>query len=357
MTRARVGLLLLVLAACPSRPAAPPIPAAAPSAPTPWVRVRPAEGLSLLEVPARVLPSPDAVAEVVPPYRARVVRIHVRAGQRVARGAPILDVLAPELVRAAGAYVAAGTRLSAYSKHREQLLSLRSEGLVRLADLAEVETKVAEALADQQAALGTLRGADLGGADAARLLSGGGTLTLRAPIAGVVTALRAAIGETHENPDLPLAHIAGEGEVQIEARLSAALPPAAHVAFVTPAGETVPVRAIGSAPVVDARDGTRLSWYAPDLPAQSPRLPAGLLGRLRVTLPAGSGVVAVPARALLPGDGGAAGQGTVLLRRGAEIQKLPVEVLSTSGADALVRGPLREGDEVAAEASAALERP
>lgn len=362
------GLLLALLAlGCPPRPPAP-APALAQdqgtepgkqaiSAPTPWVPVRPAAGLPLLEAPARVLLSPEATAEVVPPFRGRVTRIHVRPGQRVDRGAPIIDVVMPELLRAAGAYLAAGTRLAAYGKRRAQLQSLRGEGLVRLSDLAEVETQTAEAQADQQAALGTLRGADLGGADAARLLQGGGTLTLRAPIPGIVTHVRATLGETHENTDLPLCTIAGEGGVQIEARLGRSLPADAQVSFVSATGLTVPLRPLSSAPVVDPRDGTTLAWFAPAEDRRTAGLPGGLQGRLRAVLSGGAQPgdggaavpVAIPARALLPDARGAA----VLRRRGGQAAQVAVEVLSTSGADALVRGDLLPGDEVAADAGLA----
>jgi multidrug efflux pump subunit AcrA (membrane-fusion protein) len=321
------------------------------------VPVRPAAGLPLLEAPARVLLSPEATAEVVPPFRGRITRIHVRPGQKVARGAPIIDVVMPELLRAAGAYLAAGTRLGAYGKRRAQLQSLRGEGLVRLSDLAEVETHIAEAQADQQAALGTLRAADLSGADAARLLQGGGTLTLRAPIPGVITHVRATLGETHENTDLPLATIAGEGGVQIEARLGRPLPAGAQVSFISATGTTVPLRSLSSAPVVDPRDGTTLAWFAPAEEARAAGLPGGTQGRLRAVLsdgapaPDGGGAapVAIPARALLPDPRGAA----VLRRRAGQVAQVAVEVLSTSGTDALVRGDLRPGDEVAADAGLA----
>ena len=339
---------LPLLAACTSPPVAPPPRAEASVPVTPWVTVRSAEGLPLLEVPARVLAAPSATAEVVPPFRARVIRIEVRVGQKVSRGAAIIEVIVPEVMRAASAYVAAGTRIAAYGKHKAQLDALRGEGLVRLVDLAEVETRLAEALADQQTALGTLRSADLSGGEAARLLQGAGTLTLRSPIDGVVTELRASIGETHDNTDLPLAHIAGEGDVQIEARLTHALPAAARADFVTADGRRLHLRLAGTAPVVDPRDGTMLAWFAPEPAAQ---LPQGLPGKVQLHLPSGvTDATAVPTRALL-----LLGSKTYVLRRSGGEHRVEVTVLATSGADAVVRGPLHTGDEVAADAALATE--
>lgn len=344
---AQLGLSVLpLLFACSPHPAAPPPPPAVAVPKSPWVTVRSVETLPLFEVPARVLAAPTATAEIVPPFRARVLRIHVRAGQSVGIGAPIIEVIVPEVMRAASAYVAAGTRAAAYGKHKAQLDALRGEGLVRLVDLAEAETRLAEALADQQAALGTLRSADLLGSDATRLLQGAGTLTLRSPIAGMVTELHVSIGETHENTDLPLAHIVGAGEVQIEARMSHAVPAAARADFVAPDGRRLPLRLVSTAPVVDPRDGTMLAWFAAEPAAE---LPQGLSGRVQVHLPKGVGdASAVPARSILLD-----GTKTYVVRRGAGGRRVEVTVLATSGADAVVRGPLRPGDEVAADAALA----
>ena len=382
--RGAAAALVLWLCGCPAGAPPGPVPAAPrdggrgedPQSPV-FVVVRPAAGVALPEAPARVLLAPESIADVVPPFRARVVRIHARPGQRLLRGAPVLDVVMPDVLRAAGAYVAASTRLSAYGKRKAQLDSLRGEGLVRLADLAEVEGRLAEAMADQQAALGLLRGADLTGADAARLLTGPGTLTLRSPIAGVVTEVRATLGETHENSDLPLAHIAGEGELRVEARLSGPLPPGARLEFASATGLRCALTLLGVAPVVDPRDGSTLAWLAPagragaalpplraEAPAADPpqgagcpeALPPGLSGRLRISLERADGVVVVPVRALW-----LRGQVTAVLRRaaagGSATRRVPVQVLATAGDLALVREsaaeqpPLRADDEVVQDAS------
>lgn len=353
--RWRAVLFAAVMSLGCNRPpaAAPPAPAAPepPARTAQLAKVRSAAGLPLLEAPARVLAAPDASADVVPPFRARVVRIHVRPGQPVERGAPIMDVVMPEVVRAAGAYVAAGTRLAAYGKQLEQLRALRKDGMVRLGDLAEAETRVAEAQADQQAALGTLRGADLSGADAARLLGGAGTVTLRSPLPGLVTAVRATLGETHENSDLSLAQIVGRGEVQIEAHLSRPLPEGAALRFTSPPRPPCPVTLGSVAPAADPRDGTTLAWFQPQGGCD---LPQGLQGKLQVQLDPRGGAVAVPARALLPANDAAPPR--VRRRRGGADALVEVSVLAVSGADALVRaadGALVVGDEVAEDPEAA----
>jgi biotin carboxyl carrier protein len=319
-------------------------PAAATSARTPWVRARAAEGVSLLEAPATVLPAPEGVAAVTPPFRARITRIAVRAGEKVARGQVIAEVVMPEVVQAAGAYAAATTRLEAYQRRKDQLDGLKKEGLVKLSDLLESETKLAEARADQQSALATLRAADLAAADARRILDGSGQVGLRSPISGMVHEVKASIGETREAAGEPIARVAADGETRVEARLAYAPPPNAKFELILPDGTRHPVDLLGRAPVVDPRDGTTAAWFAGR--NGGARLPAGLSARLAVKM--GEAAAAVPARAVaLDGK-----QAYVVRNVSGKPQRLPVQVLATSGADALVKG-IEPGAEVAADAALA----
>jgi cobalt-zinc-cadmium efflux system membrane fusion protein len=320
-------------------------PGASPSARTPWVRARTAQGVSILEAPALVLPAPESIAAVAPPFRARVTRVAVRAGEMVKKGQVVAEVVMPEVVQAAGAYAAASTRIEAYARRKQQLESLRAEGMVKLSDLLEAETKLAEARADQQAALATLRAAELNGGDAVKLLQGNGQVALRSPIAGVVSEVHASLGETREPSAEPLARIAAEGETRIEARLVHGPPDGARFELRLPDGTRMAVKLLGRAPVVDSRDGTTPAWLAPE---DARRLPAGLAGRLAVLVD--DAAVAVPARAVALEDG----KPHVIRNRNGVPEKVGVEVLATSGADALVRGGLAAGDEVAADASLAL---
>jgi multidrug efflux pump subunit AcrA (membrane-fusion protein) len=280
---------------------------------------------------------------------ARVVRVLVRAGQHVEKGAPIVQVIMPQLVTAAGAYVAAHTRLEAYQARRDQLAKLRAEGLAKAAEIAEVETRLAEAKADQQSALATLRAGGVDPGDANSLVEGGGTATLRSPVAGTVFELDATPGELRDPGGRPFARIAGEGAPRIQARIAHALPDTARFEFVTPAIGATPVRLLSRAPVVDPRDATQPAWFEPLVPT---KLPRGQTGRLRAILDEKSGAVAVPAAAV----GLLSARSFVTVRAGEGERRVDVEVLATSGADALVRSPrgeLNVGDEVAAEARAA----
>jgi cobalt-zinc-cadmium efflux system membrane fusion protein len=343
---ALAAIAALSLAACGRRASKEEEQPPTPSARTPWVQARSSEGVPLLEAPASVLPSPEGSAGVVPPYRARVVRVMVRPGDTVRKGQPLVEVVMPEVTTAAGAYTAASTRLEAYGKRKAQLESLKADGLVRLADVLEAETKLAEARADQQAAAATLRAAQIDVADAAAIVAGSAPVTLRSPISGMVTAVHVAVGDSREPSGEAVVRIAGEGDSLVEARVSRPFESAgARYELVASNGVRYPLDLVARAPVFDPRDGTLAAWFRPP---KGTVLPNGLSGRLVVTLRQDAGVAVVPARAVAL----AGGKAHVVAHRDGKPERVPVEVVASSGAEALVRG-IPVGAEVAADAALA----
>ena len=337
---------LWALAACTqgaAQPEAAPLPRS--SAETRWVAARAPAGLSLLELPAHVLAAPQSLGAVSAPYQARVVKVLVQAGQRLKSGDPTVEVIMPAVTAAAGAYLGARTRFEAYARRKAQLDRLRADGLVRLSEIAEVETHLAESRADEHTALATLRSAGLRPTDASRILGGDGTVMLRSPIGGVITEADVVVGEVREPGGKPFVRVAAQAAPRIEARLSHAMPAGAGFEFVANGWSPVELRAIAQAPQIDRRDGTRLSWFEPLKPTP---LPHGLSGKLAVHLH-GDRVVAVPAPAVVMNEGHA----EVITRDGARLKRVPVVVLLVSGADALVEGPVRPGHIVAADGALA----
>lgn len=317
-----------------------------PSARTPWVVARSSEGVPLLEAPAQVLPSPQGQAGVVPPYRARVVQVLVRPGDRVSKGQPLVEVVMPEVSTAAGAYAAASTRVDAYGRRKAQLDALKSQGLVRLVDVLEAETKMAEARADQQSAAATLRVAQIEPAEAAGIVSGKRPVCLRSPIAGMVTAVGVAVGDSREPTGEPVVRVSGEGDSRVEARFSRPVD-TENAAFelITSSGSHHPLAFVARAPVIDPRDGTISVWLIPE---KGTLLQPGLTGRVVVTLPGAAHVSVIPARAV----GLSAGRAFVVARRNGKPERVLVEVIASSGAEALVKG-IAAGEEVAADAGLA----
>ena len=357
-----VSFCVTLLAGCTHRDAAattvaataaPPNVAKAEPLSSAWAQVRSAQGAELLEVPAQVLGKASNRADVMPAFRAQVVQVLVEPGQEVTANAAVAIVRMPEVVRAAGAYVAASLRLNAFKQRRDQLQTLRAEGLARLSDLAEVAASLSEASAAQREALSVLQGAGLSAGDAEALAEGGGKVTLRSPIAGVVTQVSASIGQLVEPGATPLLRIAGSGETRIEARLPLIDQTALRYEFVT-ARETTPIKLLQRAPVVEPRDGMTQSWFLPEGPT---RLLAGQTGRLRVRIDARrsdeASLLLVPARALRLG----ADQTSVLRRRDGTSQEVRVVVAASAAGQALVKAEvptqLAVGDSVAVTAQLA----
>ncbi len=346
MRRLTITAVLVLLAACRATPTLPESAPLSASALTAWVAARAPSDSSLLELPARVVAPPQSSGVIAPPFAARVTRVLVRPGDVVQRGAPLVEVIMPQLCSAAGAYAAAETRLQAFAKRKSALEALRAEGLAKAGDLLEVETRLAEAKAEQQAAQATLVVAGVGPSEAARVLQSGCSVALRAPVQGTVTELHAALGETRDALGPPLVRVVGAGgALRIEARVSHQLPKDARFELVASGGEIVPLVWVARTSEVDSRDGTQLQWFEPSTPSAS--LLGGTSGRVRVLLPAASKLLIVPATAVQRQGG----RTTVLRFDDPQPRRIVVTVIAISGAEALIDGGdgLRVGDRVASD--------
>jgi multidrug efflux pump subunit AcrA (membrane-fusion protein) len=342
--------MVVVLGACGDTRDAPEAEEAheAESASTRWAPVTRPTDLSIVEAPARVLTPPDASGEISPTFRARVVRVHVQPGERVEAGAPIVDVVAPDVLDAAAAYRSAGARVEAFSTRRTELDALRGEGLVERSRVFEVAAQLAEIEAERDRALAELRSAGVETREIGALLRRG-ELTLKSPVAGIVREVHAVLGEVREPSNEPLAIVVGEGRPRVEARFSGALPREVRFELVAASGERYSLAPTPESTLVVPEDGTTLAWFSLEDPAVL--LSPGLSGRVRATT-SGEGVVQVPAGALR-GDGAEA---IVVVRAdGGEAREVRVVVLATSGTTALVRGEgIAIGDRVAADVASVL---
>lgn len=312
-----------------------------------WEPVRRPSDAAMLEHPAHVIGDPASSSEIAAPFRARVVAVHVRVGEPVERGDPVLDVVMPEVLAAAATVRGAGARIDAHRARAEQLERLREEGLVDASRVFEQRAIVAELEAQRREALAVLQAASIPPSGTGALLARGVT-PLRAPSSGVVRTLDARLGETREAGAPPFARIVGAGDVRIEVRSSEPLPANAEPVFEAADGARVPLAREPIASLVDPSDGMRVTWLAPSAPVP---LFDGLRGRVRLTLDAAD-LFQVPTSALI-----VEGDGASLRRREGEASAdVRVQVVASSGASSIVRGPLREGDLVAADPGA-LESP
>lgn len=306
---------------------------------TRWVETRAAEDTTLLEAPARVLPSPESIASAAPPLQARIIRVRVHPGQRVVQHEPLVDVLMPELLHAAGDLAGEQLKVEAFTRRKAQLEALKADGLARVAELAEVEAQLATARADSQAARATLRASGVSDKLAEGLVTGDGVVSLRSPIAGIVSAVDATVGEVREPAGKPLVTVVGDGEGRVEARLPANASSGARFSFVV-GTQRRHLELVSVSPRLEAADGSRLAWFSvPD-----GGLPIGATGRVRIGADPAWRVV--PARAVLDADGRAR-----VRQRSADGSAawVDVRVIARSGAEAVVEG-LGPDAVVAAEA-------
>jgi multidrug efflux pump subunit AcrA (membrane-fusion protein) len=278
---------------------------------------------------------------------ARVLRVRVKPGQRVRAGEPLLDVLLPELLKAAGTLSAANLRIEAYEARKARLSPLVKEGLARASELSELEANLASARAEREAARATLRVAGVNEAQAQALLTSNGTLTLRAPMDAVVVQLVARPGEIREPNAGPLLELVSEGSVQVEARLMITPPTDAQFAWMA-GGTPVPLALDTLSPRASPEDGARLAWFHALDAAHAP-VP-GSLGRVR--LRAQPGWTAVPISALIQ-----RGESVyVLVREGATTRARPVSVVLRSSSETIVTG-IPANAQIAADAARVVETP
>jgi hypothetical protein len=341
---------LLIASCAVSSQKAEPEPEVASSIETRWLVPEPASRVAWLDAPARALASPDAQFALSVPLSARVTHVRVRPGQIVKQDEPLVDVILPELLKAAGSLSAASIRIEAYEARKGRLAPLVQEGLARSAELGELGANLALARAEREAARATLRVAGVNDAQSARLLASNGTVSLRAPKAAMVVRVSARPGETRDPSGGPLVELVAQGDVQVEARLPFTPPEAARFAWVG-GGDLalVPLVLEAISPQAAPEDGTRAAWFHASDPAQAP-VP-GSLGRVR--LDADPSWFVVPARALRE----RAGASVVVVRAGEASSEQPVRVVLRSSSEVIVTGLNAETQVASDAANASLAEP
>ena len=343
----RHAVLVLLTAACDPAEAPGEVEPAAVgpnSASAAWVEVAPAGDATLLQAPAEVVADPDALAELATTYRVHVDEVLVRAGDHVAKGDVLLRVNAPGLLEAAAAQRSEEAHAAVLKARRDRLVELRREGLVEQSKIFELDVALAEVDGRRRAAAATLRASGLPSAAIGRL-GKAGIVELTSPIDGVVREVEVHMGQVREPGTGPMIRIVGTGGSRVQARLVAAIPEGSRFEFVLGDGRVVELGRRPTTTLVVPEDGTTLAWW--DVASDAGALTPGLAGRVRGKI-VDESLLQVPSAALA-----FEGDRTVVFRRGADEKPVPVEVevVASSGATALVRGPLTVGESVVSNAA------
>ena len=164
-----------------------------------------------LALVGEIAADPDKLARVASPADGRIEAISFKEGSKVARGDVLAVIRVPELGKVRGALAAAAARARAARANADRLKVLLERKLV---SQQEVDNAIAEAAAheaESRALSAELSAMGTGG-------GAGASLTLRAPIDGVVVARDAVVGQP-VTPESVLATIADLGTVWFLARV------------------------------------------------------------------------------------------------------------------------------------------
>lgn len=330
----------------------------------PTVLVQSADDSSV-SMAGRVVVS-GARTEVAAPLSARVRRVLVSPGDMVQAGAAVVEVIMPGVVDAAALHEGAIARRAVVVRRQAHLQALRAEGLARVADEIATDIDLAELEASISRARAVLRGADVGDDESAAILLRG-SVTLRAPRAGVVHDVAAVVGAVVD-PGFTLVSLVGRardaapGAVRVVVRSAGTIDDAtlfggsarAPVTATTATGAIISLVPMSVVDEVDPRDGARDRWFVVDS-KDAVSVTDGVA--LTVHLPA-RGSARVPSSSVrLRGDGLAE---VAVVDDGGVVHPLSVVVLGRVGGDVLLADlpgdhpPIVPGTRVARDARAAL---
>ena len=167
-----------------------------------------------LTYPARVSLPPASVRVIAAASDALVTQLHVQAGDAVKRGAPLVTLSMPGLADAHNALTQARLKSQLATSNAARDEKLFSEGLIAESRLRATQSEAQSArasLAAAQTALSLLGGGKVSGS----------TITLSAPIAGVVTESLAEPGE-RVDAGMALLKLADLSKLALEIPLSPA---------------------------------------------------------------------------------------------------------------------------------------
>jgi membrane fusion protein, heavy metal efflux system len=209
-----------------------------------WTPVQPTTTTETVEIPGHLVPNEDEAAHLSAPVRGRVVAVHVRIGDRVSRGQPLVTLQSQDATAARSEHAKAVAELNArqvaatYARvareRADRLLELKAMSRQEV-ERAHTEEQLAtaarvQAEADVERARSTLT--QLG------VEAETGNVVLRTPLAGMVLSREATLGSVVDaGTHLILVSNVNTLWLDIAAteRVATALRPGARVQFTVPA--------------------------------------------------------------------------------------------------------------------------
>lgn len=322
-----------------------------------WAPVTASEVATSIELPGQLVPNEDRTARLGAPAQGRVVTVHVRPGERVARGQALVTLQSQAASAVSTDYAKANAELASRRAAATYARTARERADRLLAIKAGSRQEAERAAADDELARAGLAQAE---AEVARARAGmtqlgatasaSGTMVVRSPIAGIVLSRDATPGAIAE-AGAPLVTVSDPSSLWLEIaasdRAAGGLRTGARVQFTVPAfaadtfvarvqsvggaldtaTRTVPVRAL----VDNGAGRLRAAMFATTWIDGGERRLAVLVPDSAVQLLDNRAVVFV---ARPDGKGGA------------RFERRDVEVGSTAGGQTQVLSGLRTGDTV-----------
>lgn len=252
---------------------------------------------ALVRAPGRVAFRDGAVSEVGAPIDGRVTDVHVRVGQRVEPGDPVVTIASPSAASLRGDLARARVEVTAAEAELARQETMRAAGVGVEVDRARAEADLAEARAIVSALAASTR--SIGRGSAAQVV-------VRAPIAGTVLARAATVGASVEAGGEALVVLGEPGAVWVVAQVFERELPlvtegaAAHIDVASAGGEIRGrVESVGGAVDPATR---RAPVYLVVEGETASGLRAGMYARVSIEIEdAGLGI---PASSVLVKDGG-----------------------------------------------------
>lgn len=246
----------------------------------------------IVRAPARIAFREGAVSQINMPVAGRVTIVHVKTGDRVKAGDPLITLSSPDAAAARASAAAAAAEHDAASKELARQDTMAASGVGVESERVAAQAKVRQSEVELARAQTT----------AAILGSGGGsTVVLRAPIEGTVISRRASVGTVAQPGGDPLIEIGNPTALWVVAdvfeRDLAQIREGAEV-DVEISSRATPVKGhvvtVGSALTGSLR--TAPAYIALDDVATEVR--AGMFARAAIKAPAGQSIV-LPAESVL----------------------------------------------------------
>lgn len=253
---------------------------------------------ALVRAPGRLAFREGAVSEIGPPSDGRVTDVHVRVGERVAAGAPLVTIASPSAAQVRGELARARVLVRAAEAELARQEEMAASGVGVAVDRARAEAELAQARAMLSALSATASSIGRGSA---------ASVVVRAPIGGTVLARRATVGATVEAGGEPLVVLGEPGAVRVVAEVFERELPLvaegarAHVSIASlrdPAAAIV--EAVGGA--VDPETRRAPVYLTLEDGGVATQLRAGMYARAEIEV--GDAGIAIPTSAVLVKDGG-----------------------------------------------------